>query len=106
MAETAAQLKMEVKAFWNRQACGTEHAHADKFSRDYFEQLEARRYQLEPFVHSFAQFTRYRDKRVLEVDFGPGTDLIQWLRAGASASGVDLTEEALAHLQHRIRIYE
>jgi len=106
MAESSTpQLKTEVKAFWNRQACGTEHARADKFSRDYFEQLEARRYQHEPFIHSFAQFTRYHRKRVLEVGFGPGTDFVQWLRAGAAASGVDLTEEALAHLTHRIQIY-
>jgi ubiquinone/menaquinone biosynthesis C-methylase UbiE len=106
MAETpAVQLKTEVKAFWNRQACGTEHVRADKFSRDYFEQLEARRYQFEPFIHSFAQFTRYHGKRVLEVGFGPGTDFVQWLRAGAVASGVDLTEEALDHLTHRIQVY-
>src|SRR5206468_10710554 len=78
---------------------------ADKFSRDYFEQLEAHRYFDQPFIHSFAQFTRYRDKRVLEVGFGPGTDFVQWLRAGAKASGIDLTEEALDHLRHRISIY-
>jgi SAM-dependent methyltransferase len=42
---------------------------------------------------------------VLEVGFGAGTDFIQWLRAGAVASGVDLTEEALANLTHRINVY-
>jgi SAM-dependent methyltransferase len=98
-------MKEQVREFWNRQSCGTENAVAPKFTREYFEQLEAHRYFDQSFIHSFAQFTRYRDKRVLEVGFGPGTDFIQWLRAGAKASGIDLTQEALDHLRHRIAAY-
>ena len=37
----------------------------------------------EPESYSFAQFTRYRGRKVLEVGFGAGTDFIQWLRAAA-----------------------
>src|SRR6266571_369414 len=105
MVEEFATLKSEVKSFWNRKSCDTQHAHSEKFSREYFEQIEQWRYLDQPFIHSFAQFTRYHGKRVLEVGFGAGTDFIQWLRAGALASGVDLTEEALDNLIHRIRIY-
>jgi ubiquinone/menaquinone biosynthesis C-methylase UbiE len=106
MAEvTDSSLKAEIKAFWNRASCDTWHAQSQKFTREYFEQIEEWRYRDQPFIHSFAQFTRYHAKRVLEVGFGAGTDFIQWLRARAVASGVDLTEEALANLTHRIRVY-
>src|ERR1035438_345273 len=98
-------LKNEVKAFWNRQSCDTQHARAGKFTREYFESIEEWRYADQAFVHSFAQFTRYYGKRVLEVGFGAGTDFIQWLRAGALVSGVDLTEEAMANVSHRIQVY-
>ncbi|HTY88362.1 MAG TPA: methyltransferase domain-containing protein [Candidatus Acidoferrum sp.] len=98
-------LKADVKSYWNRQSCETEYAQARKFSREYFEQIEQFRYASQPFIHAFAQFTRYHGKRVLEVGFGAGTDFIQWLRAGALASGIDLTEEALANLSHRIEVY-
>src|SRR5205823_199971 len=100
--ENPGALKAEVKAFWNRQSCGTEHAHSDKFTREYFAQVEQWRYSDQPFIHSFAQFTRYHRKRVLEVGFGAGADFVQWLRAGALATGVDLTEEALANQTHWI----
>ena len=97
-------LKTEVKAYWNQASCDTWHTQAGKFTREYFEQIEEWRYRDQPFIHSFAQFTRYHGKRVIEVGFGAGTDFIQWLRAGAVASGVDLTEEALANLTHRIQV--
>jgi len=98
-------LKTEVKAFWNRQSCDTQHARSEKFTREYFEQIERWRYEDQPFIHSFAQFTRYHGREVLEVGFGAGTDFIQWLRAGAIATGIDLTEEALENLTHRIAVY-
>ena len=97
-------LKEKVKEFWERQSCDTDQAQSTKFSREYFEEVERWRYAHQPFIHSFAQFTRYRGKKVLEVGFGAGTDFIQWLRAGALASGIDLTQEA-ENLSHRIQIY-
>lgn len=99
------ELKKQVHAFWNAQSCDTQVAKAEQFSRAYFEEIEAFRYFDQPFIHSFAQFTRFRDRRVLEVGFGAGTDFIQWLRAGAQVTGVDLTEEALRNLSHRIQTY-
>jgi ubiquinone/menaquinone biosynthesis C-methylase UbiE len=100
------QSKEEVRRFWNQQSCDTQVATSGKFSREYFEQIENFRYRDQPFIHSFAQFTRYRGKKVLEVGFGAGTDFIQWLRAGAVASGIDLTQEALDNLSRRIEIYK
>lgn len=105
MVEQSPALKSDVKAFWNRQSCETQYARSEKFTREYFEQIEQWRYADQPFIHAFAQFTRYHGKRVLEVGFGAGTDFIQWLRTGATASGIDLTTEALANLTHRIQVY-
>ncbi len=102
----AAELKRQVRDFWNVQSCDTHVARSEKFSREYFEEIEAFRYFDQSFVHSFAQFTRYRGKRVLEEGFGAGTDFIQWLRAGAIVSGVDLTPEALENVRHRIEAYQ
>ena len=98
--------KNEVRNYWNAQSCGTEISAAAKFSKAYFQDVEAFRYFDQPFIHSFAQFSRYHGKQVLEVGVGAGTDFIQWLRCGAKVSGVDLTPEAVAHAQHRIELYQ
>jgi ubiquinone/menaquinone biosynthesis C-methylase UbiE len=102
----SADLKSDVHDFWNRRSCDTDAAGSKKFSRSYFEEIEAFRYRDQPFIHSFAQFTRTRGLRMLEVGIGAGTDFIQWLRAGAIAHGIDLTEEALANVRHRIAVYD
>jgi len=98
-------LKRQMHDFWNEQSCDTQVAKAAKFTREYFEEIETFRYDDQPFIHSFAQFTRYHGKKVLEIGFGAGTDFIQWLRAGALVSGIDLTEEALENVRHRINSY-
>jgi ubiquinone/menaquinone biosynthesis C-methylase UbiE len=99
-------LKGRVREFWNRLSCDTQVASSPKFSVEYFQEIESFRYLDQPFIHAFAQFTRYHGKRVLEVGFGAGTDFIQWLRAGARASGIDLTQEALENLTRRIEAYK
>jgi ubiquinone/menaquinone biosynthesis C-methylase UbiE len=99
-------LKEQVRQFWNKQSCDTQVARSAKFSREYFEEIESFRYRDQPFIHAFAQFTRARGRKVLEVGVGSGTDFIQWLRAGAAASGIDLTQEALDNVTRRIQLYD
>jgi len=78
---------------------------APRFSRQYFDEIESYRYRMESEIFSFAQFTLYRDRKVLEVGVGAGTDFIQWVRAGAKAYGIDLTEEAVEHTRKRLALY-
>lgn len=98
-------LKEEVARYWNQAACGTDRALQSKFSREYFEEIEEHRYTVEPEIFSFAQFTRYAGQKILEVGVGAGTDFTQWVRAGAQAHGIDLTQEAIDHVQHRLNVY-
>ena len=100
------KLKEEVREFWNAQACGTQNIDKEKFTLEYFEQIEKERYELQPEIFSFAQFTRFHGKKLLEVGVGAGTDFLQWVRAGADCYGIDLTDEAIAHIQHRLQLYD
>lgn len=99
------QLKGQVRSYWNRASCGTDSTQQQKFSKAYFEEIEQHRYTVEADIFSFAQFTRFKDKKVLEVGVGAGTDFLQWVRAGAHAHGVDLTQEALNNVTERLRLY-
>jgi ubiquinone/menaquinone biosynthesis C-methylase UbiE len=95
----------QVKAYWEQASCGTTITQQPKHSLAYFEEIEDFRYRVEPYIHSFAQFTRWHEKRILEVGVGAGTDFVQFVRAGAQATGVDLTEEAVENVRHRLHVY-
>lgn len=95
----SAVVNTDVRAYWERQACGTNEIllgqRDDHLSPAWFDEIERTRYRIEPFVHQVAQFTRYAGKRVLEIGVGAGTDHLQFARSGAVLSGVDLTDTAI-----------
>jgi ubiquinone/menaquinone biosynthesis C-methylase UbiE len=101
-------LNDEVRSYWEQEACGTQKVvveELEKFSREWYEEIESHRYQVEPFIHSVAQFTRHHGKKLLEVGVGAGTDHLQWARAGLDCHGVDLTDEAIETTRRRLEIY-
>lgn len=93
---------LPVKDYWEQASCGTNRTKQAKHSGEYFAEIEEFRYRHEPYIHSFAQFTRWRKKDVLEIGVGAGTDFTQFVRAGARAHGVDLTEESIANVRARL----
>jgi SAM-dependent methyltransferase len=95
-------LKDSVRDYWEREPCGAKTAAAAPGTRAFYEQVEARRYELEPFIPGFAEFERWRGKDVLEVGVGLGTDFVQFARAGANATGIDLTDAAVAAVRERL----
>lgn len=84
--------KQDVRAFWETEACGER----------YGDEQDRRRYELEPEIIAFADFGSAAGKRVLEIGVGMGADFARWLRAGADATGVDLTERAVSLTAERV----
>lgn len=100
------KISKQVQQFWEEHPCGVEISKKEKYTQAYFEDIEEFRYSIEPEIFSFAQFTRYHRKKVLEIGVGTGTDFIQWVRAGAHAYGVDLTENSIEHVKRRLLKYD
>lgn len=99
---TPQNLKQNVHDFWQRQTCGTDLTTEERYSQEYFQAIEEERYVRCSEIFSFAQFTRYHGKRVLEIGIGAATDFLQWARAGVRLSGIDLTEKAILHANQRL----
>lgn len=93
-----------MRAHWEAEPCGSRLADAEPGSREFFDQVETERYRLEPFIESFAEFARWRGKRVLEVGVGLGSDFVRFARAGANVTGVDLTEAAAERVRQRLEL--
>jgi SAM-dependent methyltransferase len=93
-------LKNKVREFWNSDPCGTRYLE----DKDDFEAQASARYALEPYIPEFAKFASSRGLRVLEIGVGMGADYLQWLKAGAQATGVDLSEASLERARRRCKL--
>jgi ubiquinone/menaquinone biosynthesis C-methylase UbiE len=67
--------------------------------------VEERKYFVEPHIPGFAQFDRWKGKRVLEIGCGIGTDAVNFARAGADYTGVELSEKSLDLTRQRFKVF-
>jgi ubiquinone/menaquinone biosynthesis C-methylase UbiE len=101
---TQEHVKREVREFWEEGPCGADHASAEEGTPEFFAQVAAERDALEPFIADYADFASTKGQRVLEIGVGVGSDFIRFARAGADASGVDLTDHAIALVRRRLEL--
>jgi ubiquinone/menaquinone biosynthesis C-methylase UbiE len=96
-------LKDSVRQHWEEETCGTRYGEAgDRLA--WFRELSEVRYALEPYVAPFAGFPSAAGKDVLEIGVGAGADFENWCRYARHATGVDLTDAAIALTDERLRL--
>jgi len=95
----------EVRQYWDRRPCNIRHSPQPVGTRAYFDEVEARKYFVEPHIPRFAEFERWRGKKVLEIGCGIGTDTVNFARHGAEVTAVDLSASSLEVARKRAEIY-
>jgi ubiquinone/menaquinone biosynthesis C-methylase UbiE len=95
----------EVQSYWDRRPCNIRHGTAPIGTRDYFDQVEARKYRVEPHIPGFAEFEKWKGKRVLEIGCGIGTDAVNFVRAGADYTGIELSSQSLQLAERRMATF-
>lgn len=95
----------KVRDYWNARPCNIHHSIAEIGTEEYFKQVEARKYFVEPHIPLFAEFEKWRGKKVLEIGCGIGTDTINFARAGADVTAVDLSMESIKLAKKRAEVF-
>jgi SAM-dependent methyltransferase len=98
-------LNIKIKNFWNAQPCNLNHSKKKYLSFDYFEEVKKKRYFVEKHIINFADFKNYKNKNVLEIGCGIGTDAIEFIKNGANYFGVEYSNKSLLIAKERVKIY-
>jgi 2-polyprenyl-3-methyl-5-hydroxy-6-metoxy-1,4-benzoquinol methylase len=94
-----------VRTFWNTRPCNIRHSPKQVGTREYFDEVEHRKYFVESHIPGFADFEQWRGKRVLEIGCGLGTDTVNFARAGAQVTAIDLSDQSAVLARQRLEVY-
>jgi len=94
-----------VRVYWNNRPCNIRHSTKPVGTREYFDEVESRKYLVEPHIVSFADFPHWNGRRVLEIGCGIGTTTISFARAGADVTAVDLSAESVELTRRRATVF-
>lgn len=95
----------QVEDYWDSRPCNIRHSKLEIGTREYFDEVEKRKYFVEPHILRFADFTKYQGKKVLEIGCGIGTDAVNFCRNGAIYTGIELSSESLEICRRRLDVY-
>jgi ubiquinone/menaquinone biosynthesis C-methylase UbiE len=94
----------KVFEFWDSESCGERYATGGQ-EKDRFNSETDKRYELEPYIKSFADFEKFKDLDVLEIGVGYGSDHSQIAKNNPkSLTGIDLTKRAIENTKKRFEV--
>jgi len=88
--------KFEAQKQWNNNPCGTgEYLHGIEYgSLEFFDAIRDHRYEVtDKWMKKIIDFSISRNKQLLEIGHGIGTDLLTFCEGGAAVFGIDIAEE-------------
>lgn len=95
----------DVQTYWNARPCNLRHSAKEVGTREYFDEVRARKYFVESHIPTFADFLTWRGKKVLEIGCGLGTETVNFALHGAQVTAVDVSEKSLELARKRAEVY-
>ena len=85
---------LKIKKYWDNQPCNIKHSRKKYLSKEYFKEIRKKRYFVESHIMKFADFKKYKNKNVLEIGCGIGTDGMEVIKHKANYTGVELSKKS------------
>jgi ubiquinone/menaquinone biosynthesis C-methylase UbiE len=90
------ELRLEnIRQYWNDHIHDLEIARHPVGSREFFDELEAYRFEKLHYLPRLVDFDGYGGKKILEIGCGVGTDLVKFALGKALVTGIDLAETSI-----------
>lgn len=96
----------KVRTFWDKQPCNIRHSLLEIGTKKYFNEVEKRKYFVESHIPKFAQFNLWRNRDILEIGCGIGTDAINFARGGARVTAIDISSKSIRIAEKRAKVFK
>lgn len=103
---TATNLEEKIVNYWNNRPCNIRYSTLPIGTKEFFQQVSARRFLVQPHIPEFAEFHLWKGKRVLEIGCGIGSDAEEFAKHGAEYVGIDISNESVAISRQRFRVLD
>lgn len=103
------KLEEQIYEYWQRQPCGIWHSKHPVGTKKYFLEIsEHRRRTIDEtnLLTEFVKFDQWKNKRVLEIGCGIGTDGARFAESGAKYTGIDISDRAISIAQQRFNVFD
>jgi len=102
---TSSSYKDQTRANWTEAPCGSNYSDKECLTKEYFEDIESHRYKSHPWILESIRNFDIKNRSVLEIGYGMGTDHLSMARQGAVMNGIDLTHRNLEVTTKRFEMY-
>jgi len=103
-SEELAQIE-QIRDYWNKIPFEYELSKSPPGTIDYFLDVESHHNQKYSYLKNFIDYNSLNGKKVLDIACGLGTDLVDFAKAGAIVTGVDISDFAVEMSRKNLEIH-
>lgn len=104
--ERAAEIRKEVEQFWDARPCDSDRSRRLPGTKEYFLDIEADRYSLQRHIRDeILSKIDWRDKAVLEIGTGVGTDARVIISGGADYTGINIDRGSVEVTRQALEVF-
>lgn len=94
----------DVAQWWDERPCNVKHSDFPVGTLAYSREVTYQKYRAEPHIPAFAKFWTWRNKLVLEIGCGIGSDTISFVREGANVYAFDVSKKSVDITLQRLEV--
>jgi ubiquinone/menaquinone biosynthesis C-methylase UbiE len=87
---TEQEKQLEVQRFWDAKPCDSDTSDEEKYSAEYFQDIESERYRLQWHIKDLLLAQDLKGRKVLEIGTGVGTDARTIISQGGDYTGINV----------------
>ncbi len=91
---------------WTKNPIGAESVKCKEGTKEFFDEIAKNRYKIcAPWMKKTFRFEQYKGKKVLEIGVGTGIDHLQFAKAGAILTGIDITPKSIELTKKNLELH-